>query len=104
MRKGAQVFAIIAVAALVVFVFAGAVFAAEMSGKVTAVDPVKGVLTLTSGTVDVGFDCSSGSIISDVKVGDTVKVVYSEKNGKKFASEVTKEGSAPKKRRAPVGC
>jgi Cu/Ag efflux protein CusF len=88
-----------AVVAMIVLAFAGVALAAEMSGDVKAVDPAKGVLTLSSGAVNVGFDCEKGSLISDVKVGDKVTVVYSEKDGKKIVSEVKKA-----KKKAAVGC
>ena len=90
---------ILVVVALMVFVVAGLAVAAEMSGVVKAVDPVKGDLQLTSGAINVGFDCEKGSLISDVKVGDKVTVVYTEKGGKKYVSEVKKE-----KKKAAVGC
>ncbi|HTF99663.1 MAG TPA: DUF1344 domain-containing protein [Nitrospirota bacterium] len=90
---------IIALIAVVVIALAGVVVAAEMSGDVKAVDPVKGNLTLSSGTINVGFDCEKGSLISDVKVGDKVTVVYTEKDGKKIVSEVKKQ-----KKKAAVGC
>jgi Cu/Ag efflux protein CusF len=78
-----------------------AAFAAEMSGTVSAVDVEKGMMKLSTGTVDVGFDCEKGSLISNVKVGDQVKVTYEEKGGKKMVSDVT---VVPSKRPASVGC
>ncbi len=84
--KSARLFLVIAVVLLTVV---GVALAMEMSGKVTAVDAVKGTLTLTSGTAKVGFDCEEGSIIKDVKVGDMVTVVYTEKDGKKTVIKVT---------------
>jgi len=86
---------------LIVFVllaFVGVALAAELSGEVTAVDAAKGTLTLKSGTVEAGFDCETGSLIKDVKVGDKVTVVYKEEGKKKIATKVT-----PMKK-APVGC
>ncbi len=73
----------------IVVVFAGLALAAEMSGEVTAVDAAKGTLTLKSGTVEASFDCEMGSLIKDVKVGDTVTVEYKEEGGKKIATKVT---------------
>ena len=57
----------------------------EMSGEVTAVDVAKGTLTLKSGSVDAAFDCETGSLIKDVKVGDHITVQYKEEGGKKKA-------------------
>lgn len=68
--------------------FIGVAVAEEMSGEVTAVDIMRGALTLKSGTVDVGFDCEEGSLIKDVKVGDQVTVEYKEVDGKKIATKV----------------
>ncbi len=93
--KGATLFLLIAA---VLLVFAGAAAAVEVSGEVTAVDVETGVLTLKSGSVEVGFDCEAGSLIKDVKVGDLVTVVYKEAGGKKVATKVT-----PKKMKAPAG-
>ena len=87
---------------LVVFVllaFVGVALAMEISGEVTAVDAAKGTLMLKSGTVDAGFDCETGSLIKDVKVGDKVTVEYKEEGGKKKATKVT-----PMKKKAAVGC
>ena len=69
--------------------FLGVAVAEEMSGEVTAVDTMKGTLTLKSETVDVGFDCEEGSMVKDVKVGDHVTVEYKEEGGKKIATKVT---------------
>lgn len=93
--KRASVFVLIT---LVLTVFVGAAIAAEMSGEVTAVDAAKGTLTLKSGSVNVGFDCETGSLVKDVKVGDKVTVQYTEEGGKKKATKV-----GPMKK-AAVGC
>src|SRR5262245_51557357 len=90
--------AVVVLITLVLTVLAGAAFAAEMSGEVTAVDAAKGTLTLKSGSVDVGFDCETGSMVKDVKVGDKVTVQYKEEGGKKKATKVS-----PMKK-AAVGC
>jgi len=84
-----------------VFVVAGAALAAEMSGEVKAVDAAKGVLKLSSGTMEVAFDCETGSVVKDVKVGDKVTVEYTEKGGKKMATRVSPMKAKPK---AAVGC
>ena len=78
---------------------AGAAVAKEMTGEVTAVDTMKGTLTLKSGTVEAPFDCETGSLIKDVKVGDHVTVQYKEADGKKIATKVT----AKKKKKATGG-
>jgi hypothetical protein len=83
----------------VLFTFVGVALALEISGEVTAVDAAKGTLMLKSGAVDAGFDCETGSMIKDVKVGDKVVVEYKEEGGKKKATKVT-----PKKAKAAVGC
>jgi hypothetical protein len=72
----------------IIVVFAGVALAAEMSGEVTAVDTAKGTLTLKSGTVAAAFDCETGSLIKDVKVGDMVAVEYKEAGGKKIVTKV----------------
>jgi hypothetical protein len=95
MKKSGFIMVLVAVILLVV---AGAALAAEMSGTVTAADAAKGTLTLKGEKVDVGFDCESGSMIKDVKVGDKVTVTYTEVAGKKKATKVT-----PMKK-AAVGC
>ena len=77
---------------------AGAAVAKEMTGEVIAVDTVKGTLTLKSGTVEAPFDCETGSLIKDVKVGDHVIVQYKEAEGKKIVTKVT-----PKKKKKAAG-
>ena len=79
---------IVLLVGFIIVVFAGVALAAEMSGEVTAVDMTKGTLTLKSGTVEAAFDCETGSLIKDVKVGDMVKVEYKEEDGKKMVTKV----------------
>lgn len=95
MKKGGFILVLVAGILLVV---AGAAFALEMSGTVSAVNAEKGMLTVKDEKVDVGFDCEIGSMIKDVKVGDKVTVQYEESGGKKKATKVT-----PMKK-AAVGC
>jgi hypothetical protein len=95
MKKSGVIMVLVAVILLVV---AGAAFALEMTGTVTAVDAAKGTLSVKGEKVDVGFDCETGSMVSNVKVGDKVTVTYEEKAGKKKATKV-----APVKK-AAVGC
>ncbi len=80
-----------------IIVFAGVALAAEMSGEVTAVDAAKGTLTLRSQTVEVAFDCETGSLVKDVKVGDMVTVQYKEDGGKKMATSVAPMNTMKKK-------
>jgi Cu/Ag efflux protein CusF len=75
--------------AFVLLALVGAAFAAEMNGEVTAVDAAKGTLTLKSGTMEAAFDCETGSVAKDVKVGDKVTVQYKEQDGKKIATKVS---------------
>ena len=89
------------VVALMLVAFAGAAFALEMTGKVTAVDTTKGTLTIQNEKVETPFDCETGSMIKDIKVGDMVKVEYKEVGGKKKATMVM---PAAAKKKAAVGC
>ncbi len=86
------------VIAFVLLTFVGIAVAKDMSGEVIAVDAAKGTLTLKSGKVEAPFDCETGSLIKDVKVGDHVTVTYKEQDGKKIATKVT-----PKKKRVTGG-
>jgi len=88
--------ALFLVVAFVLLSFVGLAVAKEMSGEVIAVDAVKGMLTLKSGSVDAEIDCETGSIIKDVKVGDHVTVEYKEEGGKKVATKVTPMHMKPK--------
>lgn len=90
--KAATTFLVIS---FVLLTFVGVAVAKEMSGEVMAVDAAKGTLTLKSGTVEAPFDCESGSMIKDVKVGDQVTVMYKVKDGKKIVTKVT-----PKKKKS----
>jgi hypothetical protein len=98
MKKGLL---ILCCAVVVLVAFVGAALAMEMSGTVTSVDTQKGVLTIKNDKIDVGFDCETGSMIKDVKVGDNVTVEYKEAGGKKKATKVS---PAAMKKKAPVGC
>ncbi len=85
MRRATLLFLI----TFVLLTLVGVALAAQMSGEVTAVDTAKGILTLKSGTLTAAFDCETGSLIKDVKVGDKVAVEYKEEGGKKVATKVT---------------
>jgi Cu/Ag efflux protein CusF len=96
MKKSGLILVLVAV---ILSVVAGAAFAAEMSGTVSAVDSQKQTLTIKDEKVDVGFDCETGSLMKDVKVGDKVTVQYTEAGGKKKITKIT-----PMKKKAAVGC
>jgi Cu/Ag efflux protein CusF len=80
---------------------AGAAFALEMSGTVTAVDTAKNTLTLKGEKVEAGFDCETGTLLTGIKVGDQVTVQYDEVGQKKRATKITPMKQTKK---APVGC
>ena len=98
MKKGVLV---LCCTVVVLVAFVGVALAMEMSGTVTSVDTQKGVLKIKNEKIEVGFDCETGSMIKDTKVGDNVTVEYTEAGGKKKATKVSP--MAPKKK-APVGC
>jgi len=77
----------------VVLVFAGTALAMEMTGVVTAVNVEKSTITLKSEEMAVSFDCETGSLIKDIKVGDTVTVQYTVEDGKKLATSVTRKAA-----------
>ena len=77
---------------LIVFVllaFAGTVFAAEMSGEVTAVDTAKNAFTVKSEAGTTEFVCEAASVIKEVRVSDKVTVTYKKEGGKKVAEKIT---------------
>jgi len=88
--------------AAVVLAFAGPALAMEMSGVVTAVDVEKSTITLKSEKMPVSFDCETGSMVKDIKVGDTVTVQFTEEGGKKLATSVTRLAPAPKSQETPA--
>jgi len=92
--------ALLLVVTAVLLAFVGVVFAAEMSGVVTAVDAQKNTLTVKSQSMDAGFDCETGTLLKDVKVGDQVTVEYKEVGGKKTATKITPMA----KKKPAVGC
>jgi hypothetical protein len=68
----------------------------RISGEVTSVDAKTGMLTVKGKDKDVNLTAESSSTkkaLEKVKVGDMVKVSYTEKNGKMVASSVAKEES-----------
>ncbi|HUI45057.1 MAG TPA: hypothetical protein VL122_03560 [Nitrospirota bacterium] len=86
--------------AALVLAFVCPALAREASGVVTAVDVEKSTITLNSDKMAVSFDCETGSILKDIKVGDTVTVQYTEAGGKKLATSVTRR--APQSQEAPA--
>ena len=80
---------------------AGAAYALEMSGTVSAVDTAKSTFSIKGEKVDAAFDCETGTILKDIKVGDKVMVQYTETGGTKRATKISPM-MQPKK--APVGC
>ena len=68
----------------------------RISGEVTSVDAKTGMLTVKGKDKDVNLTAESSSTkkaLEKVKVGDMVKVSYTEKNGKMVASSVAKDES-----------
>jgi len=90
---------IVLLVGFILLALAGAAFAVEMSGEVTAVDAGKGTLSLKSGNLVSGYDCEIGSLLKAVKVGDTVTVDYKNEGGKKVVTKIS-----PMKKKPPVGC
>jgi Cu/Ag efflux protein CusF len=82
-------------------VVAGAAFAAEMMGTVSAMDMGKNTITIKGEKMDAAFDCETGTILTGIKVGDQVTVQYDEAGGKKRATKITPMHKKPK---AAVGC
>jgi Cu/Ag efflux protein CusF len=76
--------------AIVMMVIVAPALAMEMTGVVTAVDVEKSSITLKTEKMDVSMDCEIGSLLKDIKEGDTVTVQYSEEGGKKLATSVTR--------------
>jgi hypothetical protein len=73
----------------VLLALASVALAMEMSGEVTAVDAGKGTISLKTGTLVSGYDCETGSLLKDVKVGDKVTVDYKEEMGKKVVTKIS---------------
>ena len=78
---------IVIAVALLIAVFAPlAAFAADMEGKVQAVDTSERTLTLENGTK---VWLADGVAIDSIKEGAEVTVSYEERDGKPVASSVT---------------
>ena len=84
------------VVAFVTVAFAGVSFAAEKAkttkatGEVTSVDAKAGTLTVKAKDKDLKLtaDTKAKGALGKVKVGDMVKVTYTEKEGKMIASSI----------------
>lgn len=68
-------------------------------GEVTSVDAKKGTLTVKTKDKDVDLtaDSKTKSALDKVKVGDMVRVSYSEKDGKMIATSVKAESAKSEK-------
>lgn len=73
--------------------------ATRITGEVTSVDAKAGTLAVKTKDKDVNLDTDSKAKTSlkDVKVGDRVRVSYTEKDGKMIATSVAKAKSAATK-------
>jgi len=80
--------------------------AMSATGEVAAVDAKAGTLTVKTAdkSLDLTATSKAKSALGKVKVGDTVKVSYTEKDGKMNASSITM-AKAPSKAKAekPMG-
>lgn len=98
-------YAVILVLVVACLAAAGAVYAAEMSGTVTAMDTAKNTITVKGDKMEAGFDCETGTLMKGVKVGDMVTVEYTEAGKMKKATKISPmQHSMPAKKKAPVGC
>ena len=69
---------------------------ARMTGEVTSVDAKAGTLTVKAKDKETKLTAESSSAknaLEKIKVGDTVRVSYTEKDGKRVASSVAKSES-----------
>ena len=71
--------------ALILATWTTAVFAAEMTGTVKAIDKSHDSITLTDGKT---FTLPEGIEAETLKVGEQIKVVYSNKAGKMSVSSI----------------
>ncbi len=76
--------------AAVMLTVVGSALATDLTGVVTAVNMEKSTITIAAEKMNVSFDCETGSLLKGINVGDTVKVQYSEENGKKLATTVVR--------------
>ena len=71
----------------------------RITGEVTSVDPKTGMLTVKTKDKEVNLtaDSKAKGELEKVKVGDTVRVSATEKDGKMYATSVAPSKSAAKK-------
>ena len=69
----------------------------DFTGTITAVDATAGTLTVKKKDVSKDF-ITEKATLADLKVGDKVKVVYVEKDGKNTAQKVAVAGAAKEKK------
>lgn len=81
-----------AVMVLVIAVFVGTAFAAELRGNVEAVDKEKGSLSVRNGKELVEFECAPGTLKKRVRKDDEVTVQYTDEAGKRKATKVIVHG------------
>lgn len=92
--------AVMVILVAVCLVVAGAAFAAEVSGTVTALDAAKNTITVKGEKMEATIDCETGgSMLKGIKVGDKVTAQYDESGNKKKLTKI-----APMKPKAAVGC
>jgi hypothetical protein len=75
-----------ALVALALLLAAGSAFAAEIRGRLEAVDPAAGTITVAG----VTYRAPEGVDLAAYPVGDRVVVVYEEKDGQRVATAVWK--------------
>lgn len=74
--------------------------ASRITGEVTSVDAKAGTLTVKGKDKDVNLEAESKAAkasLGNIKAGDRVRVLYTEKDGKMVASSVTKATKAATK-------
>ena len=77
----------------------------RITGEVTSVDAKAGTLTVKAKDKETNLTADSSSAksaLGKVKVGDMVKVSYSEKDGKMVASSIAKTQTAAKATKSPA--
>lgn len=87
---------------LAVFMLAGVSYGASISGVVESIDKEKGMFSVKDQKIEVGFDCN-GSMIKEIRQGDSVKVEYSVDGARAKAVSVVKLGMGNQEKREIVG-
>lgn len=65
---------------------AGAAYAADATGKIKTLDPAKDMVTLDNGAT---YDLTKGVSLSGFKVGEKVKITYTQSGKMMNASAIT---------------